>query len=83
MAVNYLSIKIIKSLFFFEKNGEILFEKNIKNKFYYVKHKGFWEVLQTKYELSYVEVQSFIEIVFEDLLKSQGYKAASLIFSAI
>ena len=66
--------KDYKESIFFEKNGEILFEKHIGNKYFYIKYTGFWQTLETKYGLNHTENQSFTEIVLEDLLKSQVYK---------
>ena len=58
---------------FFVKDDEILFQQDVKNKYFHVKHSLIWSVFENKYGLNYSETQAFIKDRLETHLKLEVY----------
>ena len=58
---------------FWEKNGEILFEKKLKNKILYVKYYTIWSVFEKFFNFNYDETQRFIKEQVEEHLNWNGF----------
>ena len=66
------------SLIFYIKNdgtkNEFLFEKDEKNKVFFIKYSGIWEVFKNRFGMQYADIQAFTQDTFETLTKLKGYK---------
>jgi hypothetical protein len=62
-----------KSLFYMNSEGEYILEFDDINKILYVRHDGFWEVLETKYHLNYITINLIIRCMVELTFKRKGY----------
>ena len=63
-----------KNYIFYIKNKEILLEKDIKNKYFYIKYTNFWSIFESKYKVDYADIQSLTRDRLEEALKLEGYK---------
>jgi len=59
---------------FWEKNGKIIFEQDLKNKYLYVNYYIIWSVFENIFGLNSVEIQSFIIDVVKKHLNWIGFK---------
>lgn len=59
---------------FYRKNGEVLFEKDVKNKYFFVHYDKIWLVLERRFGLQYGKMQTFIKNVLETLKNFQGLR---------
>ena len=58
---------------FFVKGDEILFQQDVKNKYFYVRYNLIWSIFESKYGLNYAETQAFIKDRLETHIKLEGY----------
>ncbi len=58
---------------FYVKNDLILFQQELKNRYFWVKYDLIWSVFESKYELNYAETQLFIKDILETHIKLEGY----------
>ena len=61
------------SLFYMNSEGECILEQDDKNERLYVRYYGFWEVLETKYKLDYIDIQFIIQGMVEIAFKRKVY----------
>lgn len=57
---------------FYRKNGEVLFEKDVKRKYFYVHYSKIWRVFEGQFGLQYADIQAFIKKVLETLKNFEG-----------
>ena len=53
---------------------EILMEQNIKNKAFYLKYSGLWQVFENEYGMFFREISAFIQKAIHCLLKLDNYR---------
>ena len=58
---------------FYIKNDKILFQQEMKNKYFWVEYDFIWSIFESKYGLNYTETQAFIKDVLETHIKLEGY----------
>ena len=54
---------------FMLKNGEVLFEQDLKNERFWCKHSTIWSVFETEYSMNYSQIQLFIKGILERRFK--------------
>ena len=57
---------------FWEKNGKVIFEQNLKKNLLYVDYKSIWVIFEKIYGLQYSETQLFIKNMVEEYLNWRG-----------
>lgn len=56
----------IRNSIFYYKDNNLLFELGNKNRILYVNYKLIWSILESKYNLTYTEIQTVIKNVVEE-----------------
>ena len=72
---HYLSKNVNNITFYFqyEKDGEIIFQQDLKNMVLWVKHNTIWKIFEEFYGLQYSETQLFIKNMVEEHLNWKGF----------
>jgi hypothetical protein len=58
---------------FWEKDGNILFEQDLKSKYLWVEYYHIWIVFENIFDMKYYDIQSFINNMVEEYLNWKGF----------
>ena len=58
---------------FLFKNDECYFYFNLKNRRFYVEYDKIWSIFQSKFELNYIDIKSFMKYMLERHFKLMGF----------
>jgi len=71
--------KYLNSIFW-EKNGKILFEQDLKTMYLWVEYDSIWAIFEKVFGLKYSEIQQFIKDQVEEHLNWKGFTPRKLYF---
>ena len=61
---------------FYVKNDKILFQQDTKNKYFYVRYEDVWSIFESKYNMKFEQIQTFIIDTLDEVVKLHGHTPA-------
>ena len=58
--------------------NNIIFQQDKKNKIFYIKYFLYWEAIENKYNFTFIELQSILSVIINELLNDNEYKVDDL-----